>query len=377
MMKFIATILLLFVGFANFADLPPTEALKAEIEAELKKKVESRIEPKALALKYRLPMPVLKPTMTRQEIEKSIAAEIAGQFGEKYPDRDEEFAAAAAKKFPMVNVREEITVQVKRGGVTKGVLYENQSSYIKVSSYRINKLDLVGESLALVDAEANAKYRKRHIYKERQMAAVAKERLSDAIREDHGRALFVKHGYVSRNGKWMAQNELLDAAIAHETRLLRKKYGPHIKKAVLEKYGFTLVEGRWKRPEPVALVAAVEPEPEPEPEPAAITIPDGLPPEAVAMVEQAMREQGIDGHRQQKVQGTPPPPAPQGDWNWTLPSKPYSLTRDKDLPTRDELWKIEMARPEPPHRYHAPALDVAYPSYKGKGTLLRSFFKAK
>ncbi|MFT5126472.1 MAG: hypothetical protein ACI8W8_000065 [Rhodothermales bacterium] len=384
-MKFFLSISLLLVLCANSAELPPTDSLKAEIEAELKKKVESRIEPKSLALKYRLPIPVLPPTMSRDEIEQRIAAEVGRQSQEEFPNRDEEFAVAAAKKFPLVNVRDELSVQVKRGGVMKGVLYANESSFIKVSSYRINKVDLVPQSLALVDEKENATQRKRYIYKERQMVAVAQERLTDAIQDDFGKGLFIKHGYMSRQGKWIAQNELLDAAIAHETRLLRQKYGPHIKKAILEKYGYTLVQGRWKRPEPEVVAVAEPAAARPAVSPV-VSLPPSTPPEAVAMLEKAARERGKPGRwGQERVKAAAPPPPPQGDWSWGLPSKPYSLARDKDIPSREQLWKLEMDRPESAERHRgrhygygaANTVDVAYPDYKGTGTLRRSFFQVK
>jgi hypothetical protein len=375
-MKHFLTSLVLLVLAANSADVPSTEALKAEMERELTQKVESRLDPTQLAVKYRLPTPVLPPTMTREEIEARIASQVERESEEKFPNRDEEFAAEAAEKYPMVELRETITVQVKRGGVTTGVLYENNNAYIKVSSYRIHKVDLVGESLALLDPEANEKYRRKHIYKRRADVEVSQERLADKIRGELGKALYVKAGYVQRNGKWMAQNELLDAAMEHETRLLRKKYAPYIKKAVLEKYGFQLVEGRWQRPEDVVAVAesqavhesAVEPEPVSEPEAA----PDAPPP--------------------------PPPPVDES-WDWGLPSKIYSLASDTDLPTPEQLWKIEAARVEPLERPsrkreysgyfrvdpgwaeymygYDDHIDLPYPKYTGKGTLRNNFFKVK
>lgn len=394
-MKRFFSIFLFVVVFANSAEVPSTEAIKAEIQAELKKKVASRIEPKTLALKYRLSVPVLPPTMARAEIERSVDAEIARQSAENFPNRDEQYAAEAAEKYPLVKLRETITVQVKRGGVSRGLLYENTASFIKVSGYRISKVDLVPESLALVNAKENEEQRKQHTYKRRADVEVAQERLADKIRGRHGKELFMQHGYVSRNGKWMAQNQVLDAAIAHETGLLRNKYGPHIKKAVLEKYGFTLVEGRWKRPEPEAVAAVVPPPAAPEPVSVAapvatvdatpsaaspaIELPPGTPPEIAALVKDTLREHGHSSpYGRKRVPGAAPPPPPSGGWVWTLPSKPYSLLRDKDLPTREALWKKEMDRPENDPRYSpGDSIGLPFPPYKGTGTLRRSFFKLK
>ena len=372
---------LLFLAFANFANVPSTEELKAEMERELVRKVESKIKPSELVAKYRLPSPVLPPTMSRAEIEAQIMARVAEELKAKFTDQEADFVAEAAEKFPLVELRDTISVQVKRGGVTKGVLYENNVSYIKVSSYRIHKVDLVGESLALVDKEANAKYRQKHVYKRKSEVEVGQAKLTDSIRQNLGKELFIKHGYVQRRDGWKSTTELLDAAVAHETKLLRKKYGPHVKQAVLERHGFTLVDGRWKRPEPTEVVAVAESEPEPQPEPgpevvavtpAPIPLPPDTPPEVVEAVQDAIAK------AEEIKPSQPAPPATEAAWDWSLPSKAYSLTRDHDLTSREDLWEKRMAQSEPASRGYGwgrGEVDTLDPADKGKGKLQCNFVK--
>ena len=155
--------------------------------------------------------PAEKPDMRSLfAIKDSLASRVNQKYGKSQEEIKKEAAAEAAKKFPMAKRNEEVKLYYQRGRSTlslKGHFYGfgYGGKSVKLDSRNIPVFDLLPESKALFDKNANAELRKIFVEEKLQEYNRAKLNYSEQLfrKEYTGiRAKNEKLGYIYQNNNW-------------------------------------------------------------------------------------------------------------------------------------------------------------------------------